>query len=221
MCECLGYDDGTRHTCEACVGDLETMHERLAASESARREAEEKMEQARVQLAGCGVIALCNTEEGLAKTMPAPGSYGYSASLADVERAVRREIGLRDALASERAAREAAERERNEAKDALAGAGTLMGKTIAMSYCTSAEMPEKDHTHALPSAMLRVIRERDAAESRLSLATTALRGAEAHHDEQARLWADNEGDGEADLNAQYHSERRDVFTAVLAEVERG
>ena len=46
----------------------------------------------------------------------------------------------------------------------------------------------------------------------------ALRGAEAHHDEQARLWADNEGDGEADLNAQYHSERRDVFTAVLAEV---
>ena len=60
-----------------------------------------------------------------------------------------------------------------------------------------------------------------AAESRLSCATEALRGAEAHHDEQARLWADNEGDGEADLNAQYHSERRDVFTAVLAEVARG
>ena len=46
----------------------------------------------------------------------------------------------------------------------------------------------------------------------------ALRGAEAHHDEQARLWADNESDGEADLNAQYHSERRDVFKAVLVEV---
>ena len=57
-----------------------------------------------------------------------------------------------------------------------------------------------------------------ATESSLSRAVEALRGAEAHHDEQARLWADNESDGEADLNAQYHSERRDVFTAVLVEV---
>ena len=40
MCECPDYDDGTRHTCEACVGDLETMREKLAASEAARREAE-------------------------------------------------------------------------------------------------------------------------------------------------------------------------------------
>jgi hypothetical protein len=57
-------------------------------------------------------------------------------------------------------------RERDEAREALADAGTLMGRTIAMSYCTSAEMPEKDHTHALPSAMLRVIRERDEARER-------------------------------------------------------
>ena len=33
MCECLDYDDGTRHTCEACVGDLELMRERLAETE--------------------------------------------------------------------------------------------------------------------------------------------------------------------------------------------
>ena len=57
-----------------------------------------------------------------------------------------------------------------------------------------------------------------AAEVRLSRAVEALREAEAHHDEQARLWDDNESDGEADLNAQYHAERRDVFRAVLAEV---
>ena len=57
-------------------------------------------------------------------------------------------------------------RERDEAREALADAGTLMDRTIAMSYCTSAEMPEKDHTHALPSAMLRVIRERDEARER-------------------------------------------------------
>ena len=57
-------------------------------------------------------------------------------------------------------------RERDEAREALADAGTLMDRTIAMSYCTSAEMPEKDHTHALPSAMLGVIRERDEARER-------------------------------------------------------
>lgn len=33
MCECLDYEDGTRHTCEACVGDLELMRERLAEVE--------------------------------------------------------------------------------------------------------------------------------------------------------------------------------------------
>mgnify|MGYP000844032601 CR=1 FL=1 len=71
---------------------------------------------------------------------------------------------------------------------------------------------EVDQPTGCPMCILRAENER---------LREALRGAEAHHDEQARLWADNEGDGEADLNAQYHSERRDVFTAVLAEVERG
>ena len=55
------------------------------------------LEQTRVQLAGCGVIAMCNTENSLREQMPAPSSYGYSVSLADVERAVRREIALRAA----------------------------------------------------------------------------------------------------------------------------
>lgn len=50
-----------------------------------------------MQLAGCGVIAMCNTENSLRGQMLAPGTYGYSVRLADVERAVRREIALRAA----------------------------------------------------------------------------------------------------------------------------
>jgi hypothetical protein len=66
---------------------LRTENERLSAD----------LEQARVQLAGCGIIAMCNTENSLRGQMPAPGVYGYSVSLAEVERAVRREIALRAA----------------------------------------------------------------------------------------------------------------------------
>lgn len=64
----------------------------------------EDVEQLRVQLAGCGVIAGSNTEDSLARAMPGKDAYGYSASLADVERCVRREIALRterDALREE------------------------------------------------------------------------------------------------------------------------
>ena len=74
------------HTTDALT-TLRAENERLRAD----------LEQTRVQLAGCGVIAGCNTENSLREQMPAPGSYGYSASLADVKRAVRREIVLRAA----------------------------------------------------------------------------------------------------------------------------
>ena len=39
MCECLLYDDGSRHTCEACVPLNEYDRKRLAALEPAAREA--------------------------------------------------------------------------------------------------------------------------------------------------------------------------------------
>jgi hypothetical protein len=39
MCECLSYDDGTQHTCEACVPLNEYARKRLAALEPAAREA--------------------------------------------------------------------------------------------------------------------------------------------------------------------------------------
>lgn len=34
MCECLDYEDGTRHTCEACVDDLELMRAAMKASDA-------------------------------------------------------------------------------------------------------------------------------------------------------------------------------------------
>ena len=169
MRECLDYDDGTRHTCEACAGDLEMLRDALARSESARREAEENREMAD----GCleevreALVVMGMAEETTLKVAP----MFYREAILHL-------------FASERAARERAERENLELASLAA---TNRAKQLA-------------------------------AESSLSRAVEALRGAEAHHDEQARLWADNESDGEADLNAQYHSERRDVFTAVLAEV---
>ncbi len=39
MCECLMYDDGSQHTCEACVPLNEYAHERVKALEPAAREA--------------------------------------------------------------------------------------------------------------------------------------------------------------------------------------
>lgn len=39
MCECLMYDDGSQHTCEACVPLNEYAHERLNRLEPAATEA--------------------------------------------------------------------------------------------------------------------------------------------------------------------------------------
>jgi hypothetical protein len=80
-----------------------------AALETAARCAalEAALEQERFRLAGCGVIADCNTEDALAERLPAEGAYGDSASLRDVERAVRREMALADENAKLREALEA------------------------------------------------------------------------------------------------------------------
>lgn len=59
-------------------------------------EARADLEQCRVQLAGCGVIAGCNTRTTLAEQLPTPDSYGYSASLLDVAKAVTREMNERE-----------------------------------------------------------------------------------------------------------------------------
>ena len=79
------------------IRGLRDANAELAALRAENERLRADLEQTRVQLAGCGVIAMCNTENSLREQMPAPGSYGYSASLADVKRAVRREIVLRAA----------------------------------------------------------------------------------------------------------------------------
>lgn len=56
-----------------------------------------EIERLRVQLAGCGVAAMQNTEETV-KDRIVEGDYGYSASYYDICKAVDREIRYRDAL---------------------------------------------------------------------------------------------------------------------------
>lgn len=57
-----------------------------------------ELEQTRVQLAGCGVAAMCNTRESMQEQLVEKGAYGYSASYQDVVDAVNREISLREQL---------------------------------------------------------------------------------------------------------------------------
>ncbi len=59
----------------------------------------DESERLRVQLAGCGVAAICNTRESMAQQLCRKGDYGYSASYQDVIDCVTREIDLRDKLA--------------------------------------------------------------------------------------------------------------------------
>lgn len=73
--------------CEEC--------ERLRKESYRLREETEKL---RVQLAGCGVAAMCNTRESLEKKRVKKGDYRWSASYGDVIRCVEREIRYREAL---------------------------------------------------------------------------------------------------------------------------
>lgn len=71
-------------------------------AEIARLRAE--VEQLRVQLAGCGVVAMSNTRDSLKQQMPEKGAYGWSESLFEVQSSVLREIDQRErAAAAEKA----------------------------------------------------------------------------------------------------------------------
>ena len=56
------------------------------------------IEQLRVQLAACGVAAMCNTKQSRGQQKCVVGDYGWSQSYQDVVNAVGREIALRDQL---------------------------------------------------------------------------------------------------------------------------
>lgn len=66
--------------------------DQLRAENEIRKEA---IDQLRVQLAGCGVAAMCNTVESMEQQKVVEGDYGWSQSYQDVVTAVGREIELR------------------------------------------------------------------------------------------------------------------------------
>jgi len=58
----------------------------------------ENIEQLQVQLAGCGVAAMCNTAQSRGQQECVEGDYGWSQSYQDVVNVVGGEIALRDQL---------------------------------------------------------------------------------------------------------------------------
>ncbi len=98
---------------------MATFDAMVADRDQARQDLErvgEDLDQARTQLAGCGVAALQNTRKSAADRAN-PGEWGWSRSYQDVCDAVDREMEHREA-------QEAAEKERDEAiaeRDALRG----------------------------------------------------------------------------------------------------
>ncbi len=68
----------------------------LSAQPSPGGQVEDAVEQLRVQLAGCGVVAMSNTRESLNEQMPDKGAYGWSESLQQVWESVLREIHQRE-----------------------------------------------------------------------------------------------------------------------------
>ena len=77
------------------------MHDMLDCLEDGAKkiqELKEEVEHLRVQLAGCGVAAMCNTLESMEQQCVDRDAYGWSASYGDVLEAVKREIRYREAL---------------------------------------------------------------------------------------------------------------------------
>ena len=81
---------------ESAQNVLTTLSQELADMERELAAALANLEQCRVQLAGCGGIAGCNTRTTLAEQLPTPDAYGYSESLLYVAKAVTREMNERE-----------------------------------------------------------------------------------------------------------------------------
>ena len=77
------------------IAEMRVMNKQLVAEREALKS---EVEQLRVQLAGCGVAAMQNTESSK-DDRAKRGDYGWSESYGDVCRAVDREIELRAKLA--------------------------------------------------------------------------------------------------------------------------
>jgi len=93
----LGFYD---NKCPVCNSTLGLLHADACPLCAARKEVErlrKDIEQLRVQLAACGVAAMCNTAQSRGQQKCAEGDYGWSqSSYQDAVNAVGREIALRD-----------------------------------------------------------------------------------------------------------------------------
>ena len=186
MCECLDYDDGTRHTCEACVGDLEMFRDALARSESARGEAEETSADLERRL---GELLDRLTNGLYSKT-------GYSVDQMEqmVDEAYQKLY--ESALASERAAREAAEARVAELEQHRTKLDCrFVGRYAEMSgsHCPSGEPCQRCE---LERAREAAEAERDEARASVGRCHTLIDG----------LWAITDPEKHADIVASVDAE---------------
>lgn len=91
MAKCASGFPGCARADDMICGEDETFKAVVDERNKLRAEAE----QLRVQLAACGVAALCNTDESRATHSVERGAYGWSDSYEQVCRAVWREMALR------------------------------------------------------------------------------------------------------------------------------
>lgn len=71
MCECLDYEDGTRHTCEACVDDQYLLRMYLREAYDKEEALKEKIQSLRSTLSFlANSILLALAEEALHAEMP-------------------------------------------------------------------------------------------------------------------------------------------------------
>ena len=92
----MGINMHIKDTWEVTIEELMSMLPDSKATKSVNKLIA-TIEQLRVQLAGCGVAAMQNTEKSM-KDRAKDGDYGYSASYSDVCKAVDREVRYREAL---------------------------------------------------------------------------------------------------------------------------
>jgi hypothetical protein len=111
-------------------------------------------EQLRVQLAGCGVAAMCNTRRSMEEQRCKKGDYGWSISYGDVLRSVEEQIKLREENERWMDSVKAAHDERDRYREALekiarlgngANYGTSEGNWIARDALKGDEMRENPY----------------------------------------------------------------------------
>lgn len=98
--ESTNDDEGNEGCATYVPVSLQIFRDAMDEAAAALSGGEAEVERLRVQLAACGVLAMCNTRESLGAQQFKPGDYGWSSSLGEVIAAAEREIALREQLAT-------------------------------------------------------------------------------------------------------------------------